>query len=94
MLTDQLIAPFRSQEYRTIKLLFIGKEKRGKTTLLRRLKNIPDPEVDRTVGIDIEDWTYSEPRRFPFFRPVPKPVHFLAWDFAGQVCLVLIFVTN
>ncbi len=80
----------RSQEYRTIKLFFIGKESRGKSTLLRGLKDNSDPAVDRTVGIDIEDWMYPK-QRSSIFKSALKPVHFLAWDFAGQVCL---FVTS
>ena len=70
--------------YRTIKLFFIGSGERGKTTLLRRLRGLPeDRKVDRTTGIDIEDWTFPESKKFSF-KQYKNPIHFLAWDFAGQ----------
>ena len=47
---------------------------RGKTTLLRRLRGLPYDNVDSTVGIDIEPWTYGQPT-----------ITFITWDFAGQV---------
>ena len=80
----------RSVFYRTIKLFFIGSGMRGKTTLLRRLRSLPDKETDRTTGIDIEDWIYPEARKFSFKQP-KHPVHFVAWDFAGQVCLSALY---
>ena len=57
---------------------------RGKTTLLRRLQSLPDDKnPDRTEGIDIVEWVYPIAKKF---GKVPKnQVHFLAWDFAGQV---------
>ena len=48
---------------------------------------MPEERLDRTTGIDIEDWEYPEAKRFSFKQP-RNPVHFLAWDFAGQVCVV------
>ena len=80
----------RSRLYRTIKLFFIGSGERGKTTLLRRLQGISIDKLkrldhDRTIGIDVVDWTYTAST--PLFRSKPEPVHFLAWDFAGQVSI-------
>ena len=63
-----------SVDYRFIKLIVVGCEKRGKTTLLRRLRGLPYDNVDSTVDIDIEPWTYGQP-----------PITFMTWDFAGQV---------
>ena len=75
----------RSVAHRTIKLFFIGNGERGKTTLLRRLRGLSEERTDRTEGIDIEDWHYApSPGRLKFTAPKPQ-VHFLAWDFAGQV---------
>ena len=74
----------RSDYYRSIKLFFVGNGKRGKTTLLRRLRGMPeDKKVERTAGIDIESWVYPEQKKF--LKDKRKPVKFLAWDFAGQV---------
>lgn len=79
-----LLTQNSSVQYRTIKLFIVGRGGRGKTTLLRRLRGLPDERVESTTGIDIEDWTYPEPKKFSF-KAQKKPVHFLAWDFAGQV---------
>ena len=66
-------------------MFFIGSGERGKTTLLRRLRALPeDKRVERTAGIDIESWIYPDPKKFTF-KEKKKPVQFLAWDFAGQV---------
>ena len=74
----------RSDFYRSIKLFFVGNGKRGKTTLLRRLRGMSeDKKVERTAGIDIESWVYPEQKKF--IKDKRKPVNFLAWDFAGQV---------
>lgn len=80
----------RSVNYRTIKLFFIGNGERGKTTLLRRLRSLPNEAIknpERTTGIDIEEWSYPEPKRLTLGRShsLKNPVQFLAWDFAGQV---------
>ena len=72
-----------SVPHRTIKLFLIGDGERGKTTLLRRLRGLPEEKaINRTEGIDIEDWHYAP--KIKFTSPKPQ-VHFLAWDFAGQV---------
>ena len=75
-----------SVPHRTIKLFLIGNGERGKTTLLRRLRGLPEEKsIDRTEGIDIEDWHYApSPGKLKFSTSKPQ-VHFLAWDFAGQV---------
>lgn len=73
-----------SDFYRCIKLFFVGNGKRGKTTLLRRLRGMSeDKKVERTAGIDIESWVYPEQKKI--IKDKRKPVKFLAWDFAGQV---------
>ena len=64
----------RSEYYRFIKLIVVGCGERGKTTLLHRLKGLSIENINRTVGIDIEQWTYGQP-----------PITFITWDFAGQV---------
>ena len=75
-----------SVPHRTIKLFLIGNGERGKTTLLRRLRGLPEEKsINRTEGIDIEDWHYAPKIKFTSQKP---QVHFLAWDFAGQVKLI------
>lgn len=71
----------RSVKYRSVKLFFIGKEGRGKTTLQHRLRSMPIKDIKRsttsTVGIDINQWCYKKGNK--------EIVEFLTWDFAGQV---------
>ena len=75
----------RSVSNRTIKLMVVGREERGKTTLLRRLRQeATDSKLDRTEGIDIHDWTYPTGWKTKMFS-AEEPVTFLTWDFAGQV---------
>ena len=73
-----------SVDYHFIKLIVVGCGARGKTTLLRRLRGLTYDNVDSTVGIDIEPWTYGQP-----------PITFMTWDFAGQVSFnYWLLVTN
>ena len=62
------------EEINRIKLLLIGDEYQGKTTLLYFLRtgNPPREEIKRTDSIDIHIW---EPK---------KGIQISAWDFAGQ----------
>ena len=80
----------RSVSYRTIKLFFIGNGERGKTTLLRRLRSLPNEASERTTGIDIEEWVYPSRRFGSLIRSqrIKNAVQFLAWDFAGQVSIM------
>ncbi len=43
---------------------------------------------DRTIGIDVIDWEY--PTNNSLFKTAGTPVHFLAWDFAGQVSILFL----
>jgi serine/threonine protein kinase/ankyrin repeat protein/GTPase SAR1 family protein len=86
--TSQLLTYMRSRlkksvDYRTMKLFFIGCGQRGKTTLLKRLRDQQSGEPDRTEGIDIEEWSCSGGKK-KLFQSSRQPIHFLAWDFAGQ----------
>ena len=79
---------YRSVPFRTVKLFFIGKGERGKTTLLRRLREQAAGETDRTEGIDINEWVCTGGRKrfrsLTLHTKKQNPIHFLAWDFAGQ----------
>ena len=84
-----LAPPLRSAPFRTMKLFFIGDGERGKTTLLHRLKRESFVEkIDRTEGIDIEEWQCRGSKGLLgglFHHSHNDPIHFLCWDFAGQV---------
>ena len=71
----------RSSNHRSIKLFLIGDGERGKTSLLRRLKQEEKKVDNRTIGIDIRKWSYPKGK-----KKNDKTVDFLIWDFAGQVC--------
>ena len=78
----------RSEMYRSIKLFLVGKGLRGKSTLLRRLCNLADQKTERTVGIEIVNFSYVPHTRSVIFgrsKHGKEPVKFLVWDFAGQV---------
>lgn len=84
MLLHYIMLICSSKAYRSIKLFFIGKEGRGKTTLKKRLSNrtISGKEIkttQSTIGIDVDVWEYK-PK-----KAGREPVKFLTWDFAGQV---------
>ncbi|XP_047143514.2 leucine-rich repeat serine/threonine-protein kinase 2 isoform X1 [Hydra vulgaris] len=65
-----------SKAYYKMKLMIIGFPQQGKTTLLKRLKDDTNYNVDQsTHGIDIEEITISLSR---------KDFNFRVWDFAGQ----------
>lgn len=70
-----------------MKLFFIGEGERGKTTLLHRLRREHFVEkIDRTEGIDIEDWECRGAKGlFGIQGRNRDPINFLCWDFAGQV---------
>lgn len=81
--TFGMFSLFSSVPYRTLKLFFIGCGKRGKTTLLRRLRERQAGDTERTEGIDIEEWSCKGAKK-RLFRATQEPIQFLAWDFAGQ----------
>ena len=86
MLTHACTCKCRSVQYKTLKLFLIGKAESGKTTLLRRLKNLSHEKVTRTTGIEIEEWYYPEVTKSILKRASKDTgVHFVVWDCVGQV---------
>ena len=73
-----LRSQFRKQnKYYRMKLMLVGKESVGKTTMVACLQDKQHPGGS-TVGVDIGKWSYQP--RFSF-----KPKFFFSvWDFAGQ----------
>ncbi|CAF0874165.1 unnamed protein product, partial [Brachionus calyciflorus] len=88
-----------SRPYNRVKLMFVGVQAIGKTTLLNKLREesgYSSPKNNlSTVGIDINEWTYERPKNA---KPIQEyfnvymeqnsknfgPITFRTWDFAGQ----------
>ena len=65
-----------SRGYYRMKMMLVGKQAMGKSTLVARLHN-KDIGNESTVGVDVSEWKYS-----PAYSK--KTFHFSIWDFAGQ----------
>ena len=67
-----------SREYYRMKIMLVGKQEMGKTTLVARLHN-NNKEIgnESTVGVDVSEWKYS-----PSYNK--RTFYFSVWDFAGQ----------
>ena len=65
--------------YYRMKLVLVGKQERGKTTLVARLqgKNVRESDNQSTVGIDVSEWKFT-----PRFGK--QSFTFNIWDFGGQ----------
>ena len=65
--------------YYRMKLILVGKQERGKTTLVARLqgKDVKESDNQSTVGIDVSEWRFSP-------RNGKQTFTFNIWDFAGQ----------
>lgn len=87
----------RHRPYQCIKLMVVGREGRGKTTLLERLMERGQQTENRslfsrrhrssrtqltTVGISLRDWVY---RRTSNAIADIRTITYRTWDFAGQV---------
>ena len=60
-----------------MKLILVGKQARGKTTLVARLqgKDVKESDNQSTVGIDVSEWRFSP-------RIGKQTFTFSIWDFA------------
>ena len=65
-----------SRPYFRMKMMLVGKQEMGKSTLVARLHN-KDIGNESTIGVDVSEWRYS-----PAYSK--KTFHFRIWDFAGQ----------
>jgi hypothetical protein len=82
-----------------LKLLILGKERHGKTSLLHFLQNNKSigPMTESTDGIDISQWKLKRNGKNDKSDGSDKnEIIFSCWDFAGQrVCLILFYsITN
>jgi ankyrin repeat protein/Leucine-rich repeat (LRR) protein len=70
-----------SAEHRQLKLTVVGYERRGKTSLVMRLRGVrASKQQASTKGVELAEWTLEEPR-----KGKGSPVTFITYDFAGQV---------
>ena len=60
-----------------MKLMLVGKQNRGKTTLVARLRGLEVGPDQATDGVDVSEWSYAS----GFGR---RRYHFSIWDFGGQ----------
>ena len=65
-----------ARAYYHMKMMIIGKQAMGKSTIVARLHN-KDIGNESTVGVDVSEWKYA-----PAYNK--KTFHFSIWDFAGQ----------
>ena len=65
--------------YYRMKLILVGRQEMGKTTLVRRLqgKEVRETDNESTVGIDVSEWRFSP-------RIGKQNFTFNIWDFGGQ----------
>lgn len=78
---------YRSVEHRQLKLTVVGYERRGKTSLLMRLRGgRASKQEPSTKGVELAEWTLEEPRHLrEHSKSKGSPVTFITYDFAGQV---------
>eukprot|EP00117_Sycon_ciliatum_P037701 scpid3967/ scgid3954/ Leucine-rich repeat serine/threonine-protein kinase 1; Leucine-rich repeats, ras-like domain, kinase protein 1; PARK8-related kinase len=76
----------KSVPYRHMKLMLVGLEDQGKTSLVRLLRREGhgNATILSTVGVDLGSWECKPPRRTIFSNQSALPVQFSTWDFAGQ----------
>ena len=66
-----------ARKFYRMKLMLVGKQDRGKTTLVARLQGLDVGQNQSTVGVDVSEWHYAG----GFSR---KKYQFSIWDFGGQ----------
>ena len=68
-----------TQGYYRMKLILLGRQKTGKSTLVARLhgKQVRESDYQTTVGIDVSEWRFSP-------RIGKQTFTFSIWDFGGQ----------
>lgn len=87
-----------SRPYNRVKLMFVGVQAIGKTTLLNKLRDESGHSSTKTnlstVGIEINEWTYERAKNAKPIQDINVfmeqnyknfgPITFRTWDFAGQ----------
>ena len=66
-----------ARKFFRMKLMLVGKQDRGKTTLVSRLQGLEAGQNQSTVGVDVSEWNYAG----GFGR---RRYQFSIWDFGGQ----------
>ena len=65
-----------AKKFYRMKLMLVGKQNRGKTTIVSRLQGDKLKSDQSTVGIEVSEWSYGGITRTRFY--------FSIWDFGGQ----------
>ena len=66
-----------ARKFYRMKLMLVGKQNRGKTTLVARLQGLDVGINQSTVGVDVSEWHYAGGLG-------KKKYQFSIWDFGGQ----------
>ncbi|XP_047142009.1 leucine-rich repeat serine/threonine-protein kinase 1 isoform X1 [Hydra vulgaris] len=78
----------KSVSFNRMKLMVVGLQARGKTTLVATLQGKKPPPNISTVGISVEQWSLALPQRLSisFWRDTSnnEEIKFSCWDLAGQ----------
>lgn len=67
-----------ARKFFRMKLMLVGNQDRGKTTLVSRLQGLEAGHNQSTVGVDVSEWSYPG-GRFGRLR-----YQFSIWDFSGR----------
>lgn len=88
-MTKSILAHLKHQlrkavPYHGIKLMLVGNEAKGKTSLSAQLRGVPPPpQNNATVGVEIHEWDLRSRLRVGRSEAYPN-INFSIWDFAGQ----------
>nr|XP_002736404.1 PREDICTED: leucine-rich repeat serine/threonine-protein kinase 1-like [Saccoglossus kowalevskii] len=79
----------KSEPCNRMKLMVVGLQGQGKTTLLAALKGEPPPRDEEITGVHIDEWLLSDPSKggslgFLRVKNVGPDVYFSTYDLAGQ----------
>lgn len=70
---------YRSEEYRTMKLLVLGCSKKERTTFVKRLTKKTMKTSHGDMVFEMDEWVYSPSSNIP-------PVTFDVWNLSRNVC--------
>ena len=65
-----------ARKFYRMKLMLVGKQNRGKTTLVARLHGFSPKDDQATIGVEVSEWHCGGITRTKY--------HFSIWDFGGQ----------
>uniref|UniRef100_A0A7M5VAP0 non-specific serine/threonine protein kinase n=1 Tax=Clytia hemisphaerica TaxID=252671 RepID=A0A7M5VAP0_9CNID len=74
----------KSKPFNRIKLMLVGLQGRGKTTLVHAIQGKPPPPNISTVGIIVEQFVLPLRNQYYFYSSPSPEIMFSVWDLAGQ----------